>query len=137
MRVGIVFISDNKREELLALSKELAKGLETLGHHVDIIDGTRDVNAKLTIYNYLIVGTASVSGFGGKIPEKVSKYLASSGHVGSKRSFGFVLKYGMRTEKTLLSLMKTMEHEGMFIVYSDILATPAQAFETGKRLDIH
>ena len=136
MRVGIIFISDNKREELLAIAKEMARGVESQGHHADIIDGTRDVNTKLTMYNFLIVGTAALSGIGGKISDKVGNYLASSGMVGSKRSFAFVLKYGMRAGKTLLALMKAMEHEGMFVVFSDILSNPLEAYETGKRLTV-
>ena len=137
MRVGIVFISENKRDDLLELAKGLAKGVESQGHQADIIDGTRDVNTKLTIYNFLAVGTSANSGMGGKIPEKVGRYLASSGHVGGKRSFAFISKYGMRSSKTLLALMKVMEHEGMFVVLSDIIANSAEAEEIGKRLNIH
>jgi len=32
--------------------------------------------------------------------------------------------------------MKTMEKEGMFVNYSDVIATPEEAAETGKRLPL-
>ncbi len=136
MRVAIVFIAENRREKLLAVTKGLAKGLESQGHQVDIIDGNRDVNTKLTVYNYIAVGTEAVSLIGGKIPEKVTNYLANGGMISGKRSFAFVIKTFLGATRALLRLMKTMEGEGMFIKYSQIMQTELEAEEIGKRLHV-
>ena len=69
MRTAVVFIPQSHRDKLLEISKALATGIEAQGHTVDIIDGSRDVNTKLTIYEYVAIGTEVTSLFGGKIPE--------------------------------------------------------------------
>jgi menaquinone-dependent protoporphyrinogen IX oxidase len=136
MRVAIVFIAESKREKLLAVAKGLAKGLESQGHQVDIVDGNRDVNTKLTIYNYIAIGTEAVSIIGGKIPEKVAAYLANGGMISGKRSFAFVAKSLLGATRALLRLMKAMEGEGMLVKYSQILQTELEAEEIGKRLHV-
>jgi flavodoxin len=137
MRTAIVFFSTTSRDRILGMAKALAKGIEGQGHQADIIDGDRDVNSKLTIYQYLAIGTEPVSGFGGKIPEKVSQYLSSSGMVSGKRSFAFVSKSTFGAVKSLTRLMRSMEHEGMFIKNSAIISTPAEAEQIGRSLHIN
>jgi flavodoxin len=136
MRTAVVFFSTTSRDRILGLAKGLAKGIEGQGHQADIIDGDRDVNAKLTIYQYLAIGTEPASGFGGKIPEKVSQFIGSSGMVSGKRSFAFVSKNTFGAGKALSRLMRSMEQEGMFIKNSAIIASAAEAEEIGKRLHI-
>ena len=46
----------------------------------------------------------------------------------------FISKKGMRKVKTLQTLMKTMESEGMYIKNSDIISNENLAFVLGKRL---
>ena len=121
---------------MLRISKGLAKGLESKGHFVDVIDGDQDIGKKLSLYSYIAVGGVAEGGFGGKINEKISTFLANAGMVTGKKSFAFILKKGMRLTKTLQSLMSVMEHEGMFIKYSDILSSAEEAEEVGKRLHI-
>ena len=134
MRVAVIFFAGLKRDKLVEISRALAKGLESQGHHVDLIDGDRDVNTKLTIYGYIAVGTSAVSFIGGKIPEKVPSFLANSGIVSGKRSFAYVAKAGIRIVKTMSKLMQTMEHEGMYLKYSEVLSSPEEAEAIGKRL---
>ena len=136
MRTAIVFVPQSHRDKLLEISRALAAGIQAQGHTVDIIDGSRDVNTKLTIYEYLAIGTEVTSLFGGKIPDKISSFLKSSGIVSGKRCFAFVLKKSIGADKGLQRLMKQMEGEGMFLKFSDILTSPAQATEIGKRLNI-
>ena len=136
MRVAVVFVPHAKRDKLLEISKALSTGIEAQGHQVDLIDASRDVNTKLTIYEYIAIGTEVVSLFGGKIPDKVSQFLKSGGVVGGKRSFAFVTKKAIGAEKGLSRLMKQMESEGMFLKFSDVLSSPAEATEIGKRLNI-
>lgn len=136
MRVAVVFVPQAKRDKLLAISKGLAAGIEAQGHQVDLVDASRDVNTKLTIYEYIAVGTEVVSLFRGKIPEKVSEFLKGSGMISGKRCFAFVTKKAIGAEKGLQRLMKQMEGEGMFLKFSDVLSSPAEATEIGKRLKI-
>ena len=136
MRVAVVFVPQAKRDKLVEISKALAAGIESQGHHVDLLDASRDVNVKLTIYEYIAVGTEVVSLFGGKIPAKAGEFLRSSGIVGGKRSFAFVTKKAIGADKGLQRLMKLMEGEGMFLKFSDILSSAAEATEKGKRLKI-
>jgi hypothetical protein len=86
-----------------------------------MVDGDRDINTKLTIYQYIVVGAASSGGFRGNISPNVAKFLSGAGVVSGKRSFAYIVKGGFRQAKTLNTLMKTMEHEGMYLKYSEIL----------------
>jgi menaquinone-dependent protoporphyrinogen IX oxidase len=136
MRVGIVFFPEKQRDKLLNISKGLAQGIEAQGHHADIIDGQRDVNTKLTIYSYIVIGTVATNAIGGKIPDAVSSFLSNAGMVTGKRCLAFIINSGLRTTKTLKALMSAMEHEGMYLKNSEIIGSPAEAEEIGKKLHI-
>jgi hypothetical protein len=134
MRIAVVYFAERNRERLLSLSKGLTKGIESQGHRVDIIDGMRDVNTKLTIYEYIVVGCEPLTFFTGKISGKISFFLKNTGMVNGKRSFAFVSKNMISANRALGRLMKEMEHEGMFLRYSDVLTSPEHAEAVGKRL---
>jgi menaquinone-dependent protoporphyrinogen IX oxidase len=136
MRTAVVFFATNSRDRILNITRALARGMEAQGHQVDIIDGDHDINAKLTMYQYIAVGTEALSNFSSKIPEKVSHYLASSGMVAGKRCFAFVSKNVFGASKALSRLMRNMEKEGMYLKYSSVLNSPQEAEEIGKRLHI-
>jgi len=136
MRTAVIFFSINNNEKLRNIAQALAAGIEKQGCYVDLIDGDRDINSKLTIYNYIAVGTESTTPFGGKISNKVTEFLANNGIVTGKRSFAFILRSGLRTTKSLTMLMKAMEHEGMFLKYSDIIGSVDEAKEIGEQLHI-
>jgi menaquinone-dependent protoporphyrinogen IX oxidase len=136
MRAAIVFFPQKYRDKLLKISKALSDGIQQNGHQVDIIDGSRDVNTKLTIYEYIAVGSEVVSFIGGKIPESVHNFLSSAGMVGGKRCFAYILKKGFSTQKGLSRLMKEMESQGMYLKYSEVLTSAEEAKEIGKRLHI-
>jgi hypothetical protein len=136
MRVAVVFIAQKNREKLMNISRAIARGIEAQGHQVDVLDGSRDVNTKLTIYQYLAFGTEAISMFGGKIPEQVAKFLSSAGMVSGKRCFAFVPKAFMGATRALFRLMKAMEKEGMFLKNSEIIQSEVEAEEIGKRLHV-
>ncbi len=100
------------------------------------MDGDHDVNTKLTIYQYLAIGTEPLSSFSGKIPDKVGHFLSSAGMVAGKRSFAFVTKNAFGSNKALTRLMKNMEIEGLYLKNSNIFNSPVEAEEIGKRLHI-
>ena len=136
MKIAVVFFAGNNRNQLTETAKGLQQGLEKQGHQVDLIDGDRDVNVKLTIYEYICIGATAINFFGGKVNGHIPKFLANSGLVSGKRCFAFTTKTGLRQMKTLRALMKLMEHEGMYLKNSDILANSQEAEEVGKRLHV-
>lgn len=136
MRVAVVFVPGSNRDKLLSISKALAKGIESNGHRVEIVDAGRDVNTKLTIFEYIAVGTQPITFFTGKVPDRLSMFLKNSGMVVGKKSFAFTIKKGLGTDKALSRTMKTMEAEGMFLRFSEILSSEVEAEEIGKRLKI-
>ena len=136
MRVAVVFFAGKRREKLLECCKALARGIEAQGHRADLVDGDRDVNTKLTIYQYIVVGSEAVSTIKGKIPDKVGSFLSGAGQVTGRRSFAFVLKSFISAPRALARLMQAMEKEGMFLKNSSIMNSAVEAEEIGKRLHI-
>jgi len=135
MRVAVVYFPARNRDKILETSKKLAGGIEENGHQVDIIDGSRDINTKITIYQYIAFGTQSLSIFRSKLPKGMEEFIKNAGIVSGKRSFAFVMPSFFSSHKTLKDLMAKMEKEGMFLKFSEIL-TPDIAEETGKKLHI-
>ncbi len=137
MRVAVVFFSGRNRDKLMNLAKAIARGIEKQGNQVDTFDGDRDSNIKLTIYQYVALGAEPLGSLGGKIPESIKAFLASSGVVAGKKSYAFVPKATFGAAKSLSALMKCMEGEGMLIKSSDILRSTTEAEEIGKRLHVN
>ncbi|MDA3947688.1 MAG: hypothetical protein PF508_00550 [Spirochaeta sp.] len=136
MRVAVVFFGGASRDRIFDLAKGLATGIERLGHDVDLIDGEKDVNTKLTGYAYIAVGTGGTSFFGGKIAPAVGQYLSGAGIVGGKNSFAFTPTRPFGAMKVLRTLMGVMEHEGMFIRYSEVLRSRSEAEMVATRLKL-
>ena len=136
MRVAILFFPIKQSEKIQKISKSLAQGIETQGHQVDIINGSKDVNTRLSIYQYVILGAEVPELFNTKPPESIGHYLKNAGMVAGKRSFAFILPKLLGAEKSLRRLMSIMEGEGMFIKFSKILGDEQLATEIGKKLTI-
>jgi flavorubredoxin len=136
MRAAVIFFSGKNREKMMRLAKALGKGIEKQGNQVDVFDGAKDTNVKLTMYQYVAIGAEPIGLLGGKIPETVATFLAASGLVSGKKSYAFITKSTFGSEKALARLMKSMEKEGMFLKNSDMLRSPTEAEEIGKRLHI-
>ena len=136
MRAAVVFFTGNHDSQLRKLAGALVKGMEKQGAFVDLIDGERDVNTVLTIYDYISVGAGSATGMGGSVGKKVTQFLANAGIVTGKRSFAFVSNRGLRKAKTLSSLMKAMEFEGMYLKNSSILISEEDAERVGHELHL-
>jgi menaquinone-dependent protoporphyrinogen IX oxidase len=136
MRAVVVFFAGSSRDKILSLARALARGMEGQGHQVDIVDGDHDVNAKMTVYQYVAVGAEPLSSWSSKISDRVGQFLGSAGMVAGKRSFAFVAKNFFGCSKALSRLMKSMEKEGMFLKFSSVLSSPQEAEEIGKRLHL-
>jgi hypothetical protein len=135
MRVGVVFFADRNRQGMLALARGLGAGIESQGHQVEVIDGIRDVNTKLTSHQYTVVGTESLS-ITGKIPARVTPFLGSAGLIQGKRCYAFVAKSFLGSSRALIKLMRAMEHEGMYLKNSGVLKSPEEARAIGAHLRV-
>jgi len=135
VRVAVVFFSRKREGGVAELAKALARGIESQGHQVDVIDSRGSEDKKLTMYQYIAVGTEQLS-FLGKISEQIAPYLANHGILNGKKSFAFVPLKTFGAQRALLSLMKSMEDEGMLVKNSYTMKTPEVAREIGKKLHI-
>jgi len=111
----------------------LAKGIESMGHRVDIVDAWTEDGIKLPSYEYIAVAAEPVSIFSGKIIPQIAKILAAPSTLAGKKSAAFIKKSGLFTNRALSNLMKAMEKEGMVINWSDILFNAPHAEAMGKR----
>lgn len=135
MRVAVLYFR-NGSEKVKKIASHLSRGVESLGHQVTLIDAENDSDTKLTIYEYIILGTTANSFFSSKISDKVSTYLQNAGRVSGTKCYAFIVKNGLFVQKSLHLLMKKMEKEGMFLKISDVIGTPEEAELIGKKLHI-
>lgn len=136
MNVCVIIFNKNGSRKLDETARSLAQGIEAGGHRVDLIDGLKEQGKKISFYDYIAIGTDATGLFGGTIPQQVSEFLSGCGTVTGKRSFAFITKGGVRKHKTLKALMDRMEHEGMYLKFSEIIPNHQSALEIGKRLHI-
>jgi len=114
--------------------KALAKGMESMGHRVDIIDAWTENGMKLPAYEYIAIVTEPLSAFSGKIPSIIPKLLKAGSSVAGKKSASFVKKSGLFTNRAIANLMEAMEAEGMVVNWSDILFNSPHAEALGKQI---
>ena len=133
MRIAIVSVPAEKKKTPDYV-EDLAKGMESMGHRVDIIDGWTEDGIKLPAYEYITVVTQPISFFSGKIPENTAKLLAAGSSLVGKKGAAFIKKSGLFTNRALINLMKAMEKEGMRVNWSDILFNGPHAQALGKRI---
>ena len=133
MRVAIVCAPRSR--ETPEYIKSLAKGMESMGHRVDVINAWTEDGMRLPGYEYIAVCAESLSFFSGKIPDVLSRALSAGSSLVGKKSAAFVKKTGpLFISKALWNVMKAMEKEGMKINWSDIVLNPAHAEALGKRI---
>jgi len=114
----------------------LAKGMESRGHQVDVLDAWTGDGYRLPGYQYIVVVTQPLSVFSGKIPDIVSGILSAASNLVGKKSAAFVKKGGLFTNKALANVMKKMEKEGMLVNWSDILFNSPHAEAMGKTINL-
>lgn len=137
MRVCVLYAAASRESgKLKAFADAIARGVESQGNQVDVVDMALENGKKVSFYDYLIVGTESINFFGGKIPSTIRDFFKNAGTLSGKRCMAFVRKSGLRSQKTLQMLMKTMEGEGMYLRISEVFARPDFALATGKRLKV-
>jgi hypothetical protein len=136
MRIAVIHFPVKRGAALAAVAKELARGLESQGHQVAIVDASVDTDARLTSYEYLAVGTESAS-FTGKVQKRIGAFLSASGQLQGKRSLGFILKPAFFAQKACLNLMASMESQGLVVCDYRVFSGPeeAKAFASSYRAE--
>jgi hypothetical protein len=114
--------------------KALAKGMESMGHRVDVLDAWTEDGFKLPGYEYIVATAEAISFFGGKMPECLAKALSSGSGLVGKKGAAFLKKTGPLTGKAMANLMRAMEKEGIVVNWSDIILNPPHAEQLGKRI---
>jgi menaquinone-dependent protoporphyrinogen IX oxidase len=133
MRIAIVSVP-KRRGEVPDYAKSLAKGMESMGHRVDVVDAWTEDGMRLPGYEYIVVAAESLSFFSAKMPAPLSKVLSAGSSLVGKKSAAFVKKGCLFTGRALSNLMKAMEKEGMKVNWSDILLNAPHAEAMGKRI---
>ncbi|GHV89090.1 hypothetical protein AGMMS50267_14500 [Spirochaetia bacterium] len=133
MRIAIVS-APARRQPAPDYISALAKGIESMGHRVDVVDAWTEDGMRLPGYEYIIAAAEQTALFGGKMPEALGRALgAGSGLVG-KKGAAFLRKTGLFTGKAMANLMRAMESEGMVVNWSEIILNAPHAEALGKRI---
>jgi len=134
MRIVVVSVP-GQRKGIPDYVRALVKGMESMGHHVDLLDAWTEDGFRLPGYEYIVVCAEAVSSWSGKMPEALTKILAGGSGLIGKKSAAFLKKTGpFFINKALSNLMKAMEKEGMMVNWSDILLNAPHAEALGKRI---
>jgi len=133
MRIAVVSMPSRRRSPS-DYTQALAKGMELMGHRVDVVDAWTDDGMRLPGYEYIVVVTEPASFFSAKVSEMLHKLLAAGSGVSGRKGAAFVKKSGLRSGKTLINVMNAMEKEGMVINWGDLLFNAPHAEAMGKRI---
>ena len=135
MQVCVLYAAKTREGGKLAdIAKAMAKGIESQGHRVDVVNMYEE-GIRLTVYDYVVIGSEPVSFFSAKVPQIISKFLENAGTVAGTRCLAFITG-GLRKGGTLQSLMRTMEHDGMYLKLSEVITKSDEALAIGKRLNV-
>jgi hypothetical protein len=135
MRIAVVSVPPVKKEPPDYV-RSFAKGMESMGHRVDIVNAWTEDGMKLPAYEYIAVVTEPISFFSGKIPANISKILAAGSSLTGKKSAAFIKKTGLFHNRAVSNLMRAMEKEGMVVNWFDIIFNPPHAEALGKRIGV-
>jgi menaquinone-dependent protoporphyrinogen IX oxidase len=133
MRI-VIISAPARRGGIPGYAAALARGMESMGHRVDVIDAWTDDGMRLPGYEYLVVAAESVTLFSGKMPESLPKILSGASSLMGKKAAAFLKKTSPFTGKALTKLMRAMEKEGMVVNWSDIILSADHAEALGKRI---
>ncbi|MDR0909869.1 MAG: hypothetical protein LBM77_08900 [Spirochaetaceae bacterium] len=113
--------------------QSLAKGIESMGHSVEVLDAWTDDGHRLPGFEYIVCCSGQTGIFGGKLPECLGNMLGTVTLEG-KKGAAFLKKNSPFSGKAMANLMRLMEKQGMFVNWSEILLSPTQAEAIGKRI---
>ncbi len=122
MQVAIVYYYDGEdSSKLKDVCGSLSKGLERQGLGTEIIDGRKQDDKKLTIYDYMVFVTVPCSSFSSRLPSGIKRYLENAGKVSGKRTCAIVTGGFLFRNKALQNLMKVLESEGIILIAGEVI----------------
>ena len=134
MRIAVVSVP-GQRKGVPDYVKSMARGMESMGHRVDIMDAWTEDGYRLPGYEYIVVCAEPISAWGGKMPDVLAKVLGTGSGLLGKKCAAFLKKTGpFFINKGLANVMKAMEKEGMMINWSDVILNAPHAEALGKRI---
>jgi hypothetical protein len=133
MRIAVIS-APAQRKGIPDYVTAMAKGMESMGHRVDVIDAWTEDGFRLPGYEYVVVIAESLSLFGGKMPGVLPKVLSSGSGLVGKKGAAFLKKTNPFTGKAMFNLMRALEHEGMVVNWSDVILNAPHAEVLGKRI---
>jgi len=133
MRIAVIS-APSVRKEPPDYVQALVKGMQSMGHRVDIVDVWTEDGYRLPGYEYIAVAAEPISLLSGKIQPNIAKMLSTGSSLTGKKSAAFIKKTGLFSGRALANLMRAMEKEGMIVNWSDILFNGPHAEAMGKRI---
>jgi len=126
MRVAIIYYSVYNKKKIENIAKTMVAPLENKGHNVTLINIQQTDKSRLSIYEFLIIGTESLSFFSSKISIEIKNYLNQVGNITGKKCYVWVIKKFFN-QKTLNNLMKLLESQGLTMYLSDYFISKKEA----------
>ena len=133
MRIALIYALSARGKKDVRVTA-LAKGMESMGHRVDLLDAWTEDGTRLPGYEYIVVYAEALSFLSSKLAERLPKILSSASSLVGKKSAAFLHKGGLFSGKAMGNLMRAMEKEGMCVNWSDSIASPELAEAIGKRI---
>ena len=133
MRIAVIS-APARRSAPSEYAKALAKGMEKMGHQVELFDAWADDGMRLPGFEYIAMATETSSFFSAKISEAIPRILRGSSGIAGKKSAAFIKKGGIRGAKTLINVMEAMEKEGLVVNWSETLLSVPHAEAIGKQI---
>ena len=134
MRIAILWAPAKRAEAGMDTARALARGMEAMGHQVDLIDAWTGDGTRFPAYGYIAVLAEQTGVFGGVMPEALARILGAGRGLVGKKGAAFLKKTGPFTGKAMSNLMRAMEKEGMVVNWSDIILSVPHAEALGKRI---
>lgn len=120
MRIAIVYLAVRRHEALSECAKALARSFEARGFSTSIYNLKTDTDAKLVMYDFVVLGSEGVGLLGSKVEPSLQKRLSSLGNLDGKRSMGFALKSLMGSERAAIRVCEAMESVGMRVIDTQV-----------------
>jgi len=121
MRIAVISVPGQRRG-IPDYVNSLARGMESMGHRVDIVDAWTEDGFRLPGYEYIAVCAEAVSLWGGIMPDVLPKIRGVGSGLVGKKSGAFLKMTGpFFSTRALSDLMKAMEKEGILINWSEII----------------
>ena len=135
MRIAILHFLNDEKNAHRAILKTLQETAQANGHDVAVFSAKTDPEQlRLTMYEYITIIVPSSLFIGSSLPERFAHVLASAGMILGKKASALVVQSGLSSKKTVRTLMRAMEREGLKIDYFDVVKNAEHARCVGKKL---